>query len=146
MLYLRKAEEKDIDLLYEWANDPVVRANSFCSDPISYEDHKKWFSRVITDPAILQFILMADDVPVGQIRLTVDNESAEIGYSIAGTYRGKGYGRRILQLIAEEVHEKHPEIKKLTAKVKPGNMASRKLFESESYSLKYYGYTLNLDR
>lgn len=42
MVNLRKAEQSDMDLLFEWANDPAVRKNSFRSDPIPYADHVKW--------------------------------------------------------------------------------------------------------
>ena len=41
-LYLRTADENDMDLLFQWANDPDVRKNSFHSEPISYETHKKY--------------------------------------------------------------------------------------------------------
>jgi len=37
MVFLRKATLSDIDLLYEWANDPVVRENSFSTESISYD-------------------------------------------------------------------------------------------------------------
>ena len=142
MVYLRKAEKGDMDLLFKWANDPVVRANSFNSELIPYENHVKWFDKMMEDPAILQFILIDDDTPVGQIRLNVDGEEAEIGYSIGSEFRGQGYGHRILQLIAEEFDTEYPCVKTLIAKVKPENIASKKLFESEGYEMKYSCYTL----
>jgi len=137
MVYLRVAEKSDIDLLFEWTNDPTVRRNSFKSDPISYEDHKRWFEQIMADDMALQYILMEDEVPVGQIRLNIEKGSAEIGYSIAAEYRGKGYGHRILHMIEEEVKKHYPEIKVLIAKVKPENTVSKKLFESENYTLKF---------
>ena len=141
MQFLRKATMNDMDLIFEWANDPVVRSNSFNSEPITYENHVEWFNRIMADNNVLQFILIDDEIPVGQIRLNIEGAEAEIGYSIAADYRGKGYGRRILQLIVEEVEKNHPEIKTLVAKVKPDNMASKKLFESEGYEMKYSCYT-----
>ena len=143
MVYLREATPTDMDLLFEWANDPAVRKNSFRSDPIPYEDHVKWFQHVMEDKNILQFILMDDDIPVGQIRLNLDNDEAEIGYSIVAEYRGKGYGHKILQLMIDKVHTEYPQIKKLIAKVKPENKASKKLFESEGYEMKYSCYSLD---
>ena len=135
--------ELDIDLLYTWANDPAVRKNSFKSEPIPYEDHKRWFEHIMMDDKVLQYILMDDEMPVGQIRLNVENEYAEIGYSIAAEHRGKGYGHKILQLIMQKIKSDYPQIKKLIAKVKPDNMASRKLFESEGYEMKYSCYSLD---
>lgn len=111
MVYLRKAKQGDMDMLYGWANDPAVRINSFNSEPIPYEDHVKWFNHVLDNEKILQFILMDGNVPVGQIRLNVDGEEAEIGYSIASKFRGKGYGRTILHLVHRSANNwtKHAE-------------------------------------
>lgn len=144
MVYLREANMQDMDLIYEWANDPAVRINSFNSEPIQYDTHVKWYNRIMSEEAVLQFILMDDDTPVGQIRLNIDGDEAEIGYSIASAYRGKGYGHAVLQLVAEEVKADHPDIKCLVAKVKPGNIASRKLFEHEGYETEYTCYKLQL--
>lgn len=140
-VFLRKAIRDDMDLLFKWANDPVVRSNSFNTDPILYENHVTWFKRIMEDPTVLQFIMMDDDIPVGQIRLTVKGNEAEIGYSVGSEFRGKGYGHKVLQLIADEVQKNHPGIKCLIAKVKPENTASNRLFESEGYGLEYKCYT-----
>ena len=97
----------------------------------------------MVDDKVLQYIMMDEENPVGQIRLNLANDKAEIGYSIAAEYRGKGYGHKILQLIVDEVKEHHPEIKTLIAKVKPENTTSKKLFESEGYEMKYSCYSLD---
>lgn len=144
MVYLREANLQDMDLIYEWANDPVVRINSFNSEPIPYETHVKWYSRIISDESILQFILMNDDTPVGQIRLNINSDEAEIGYSIASAYRGKGYGHKVLQLVAEKMKADYPDIRYLVAKVKPENIASKRLFEHEGYETKYTCYKMQL--
>lgn len=145
MIFLRKAEKDDMDLLFGWANDPVVRANSFNTNPIPYENHVQWFKKIMEDSTILLYILMDDDTPVGQIRLNVDGDEAEIGYSIGSEFRGKGYGHKILQLVVEEVHKEHSEILKLVAKVKPDNKASNILFEKEGYSMDYSCYSMKID-
>lgn len=136
-LYLRRAELTDIDLLYEWTNDPVVRTNSFNSENISYNDHQKWFASMMADENIIQYILMADSTPVGQIRITIEGNTAEIGYSISERYRQKGYGQKILNLLQKEVERDFSHIDMLIAKVKPENIASNKLFKREDYEMKY---------
>ena len=143
MVYLREVVQSDMDLLYTWGNDPAVRKNSFKTDPIPYDDHVRWFKRIMEDDNVLQFIMMDEDIPVGQIRLNIEDDEAEIGYSIAAEYRRKGYGHTILQLIADKVETDYPQIKKLIAKVKPENSASKKLFESEGYEMKYSCYSLD---
>ena len=139
-LYLRRADYSDIDLLYLWANDPLVRKNSFQSDFIPLDAHIKWFNNMMIDNSILQFIMMNDSIPVGQVRLNLNGEDAYIGYSIAKEYRGKGYGREIIQLITKTVSLQHPEIKRLIAWIKPDNKASLCLFETEDYHHLYDCY------
>lgn len=144
MIKLRKVEYSDIDLLYRWANDPIVRKNSFNSAPISFDAHKDWFNKMMDDPSVFQFILMDENTPVGQIRLNINGEDAEIGYSVASEYRGRGYGHKLLQLLVCLVKEDYPQIKRLIAKVKPENSVSKELFEKEGYGMKYSCYSLEV--
>ncbi len=146
MVFLKKAEAEDIDLLFRWANDPVVRNNSFNINPITYENHVNWFNKNMGNPTVLQFIMMDEEAPVGQIRLNVDGDEAEIGYSIGPEFRGKGYGHKILQLVSEEVRMNYPEIKRLIAKVKPANKPSNTLFIKEGYSAEYTCYSIRMDK
>lgn len=81
-LFLRKVLSSDMDMLFQLANDETVRSNAFHTSPISYDEHREWFRNVLEDSSQLQFILMSENQPVGQIRLTVDGNQAEIAYSI----------------------------------------------------------------
>ncbi len=132
-LYLRKGTMGDIDLIFGWANDPVTRANSFSTDPIPYEDHVNWFGRMMDNPDRILYIMMADEQPVGQIRLDIEGEEAEISYSIAPDKRGQGYGGHIIRLICEEVRKNMPEVLRLTASVKTANLASQKCFINNGF-------------
>lgn len=126
---LREATEKDMDLLLEWANENGVRAASFCSRPITREEHEKWFEKVLNSNHTFQFIYEKKGLPVGQIRLETEQQSAIISYSIAKEYRGKGYGKRMVEMLEREVHRNHPDIVELQAFVKENNIASQKVFE-----------------
>ncbi len=139
-LLLREVQPEDMDLLFGWANDPVVRENSFNSDPIKYEDHKKWFNKMINDRDIIQYILMSEEKPVGQVRLTIHGEEAEIGYSIATEFRGRGFAKKMLDMMKDALKKDRSDIKRIIAKVKPDNGASRKVFESLGYEEEYTCY------
>lgn len=128
-LYLRDVCKEDIDILFAWANDPVVRANSFNTEQIPYEDHKKWFSKLINDENRRQYFLMEDEEAVGQIRFSIDGKEAEIGYSISPEKRGCGYGQIILELAKTRLKEDRPDVTKLIGRVKEGNHASRTCFK-----------------
>ena len=40
----RRATQKDCELLWKWANDPVTRDNSFSPAKISWDEHRDWFN------------------------------------------------------------------------------------------------------
>ena len=144
-LYLRSAILSDMDMLFELANDETVRNNSFHTAPISYDEHKEWFRKMMEDDSQLQFILMLASQPIGQVRLTVDSGIAEISYSIIPEKRGMGYGKRIICLIKELVYKEYPDIYKLTARVKPENVASIYCFEENGFCETYEQYEFNME-
>ena len=139
-VYLRKATMEDKDLLFEWANDPIVRSNAFSTKSIGYEEHCEWFEHVLTDDEELQFILSDGYEAIGQVRLTISGDIAEIDYSVAPNRRGMGYGSILIYLIKKKVNEEYPNVKKLVAKVKPKNVASILCFEDNQFIEKYKQY------
>lgn len=144
-LYLRPVVPSDIDMLFKLANDESVRKNSFHTASISYDEHREWFRKMMEDDSQLQFIVMSSSQPIGQIRLKVDDGSAEIGYSIIPEKRGMGYGKKVIWLIKELVHKEYPDIYRLTARVKPENAASIYCFEENGFSEIYDQYEYNME-
>lgn len=144
MRYLRDAVESDVNLLFQWANEKCVRKNSFLSHEISYNEHIIWYKDILEKENIRQFIYMHDNEPVGQIRITINGQEAEVSYSICVEKRQMGYGKEMLALLNQRVKQDYPDIKKLIAKVKPENIASQKVFSDIGYDLKFYAYEIEL--
>ena len=144
-LRLRLAETSDLDMYYEWANDPLVRSNSFSTDPIPYENHVKWFNNVMQRDDVVLFVLMDNDKAIGQIRITIFDSVAEISYSIASEFRGKGFGSKIVSLLIDKIKVEFPDIKLIRARVKPDNSASLKVFENKGFINKEVVFELNVD-
>ncbi len=136
-LYLRDATKEDCDLLFLWANDIETRKKSFHTDLIDYNEHIIWYNNILQNENKRQFILMADNVPVGQARIENKGYECEISYSISPDKRNKGYGKEIIRLIIEKIKFEFPEIRKSMAKVKPDNFASIKCFETNGFIEKY---------
>ena len=132
-IFLRSADEKDVDLIYNWANDDEVRKNSFSTEQIAYENHVKWYQNALKSDNIKIFILTSNNDDIGIIRLNIYGDSAEVSYSISSDYRCMGYGEIMLKLIALKVKCEFPDIKKLIAKVKPENIASKKALLNTGY-------------
>lgn len=149
-LFLRPATIDDCDLLFNWANDPQVRANSFNSDPIPYDNHVAWFNKLLSSKDQLQYILMEGssykDTPVGQIRISLSEDKKEglIGYSIDPKFRGRGYGRRILELIQTAIKADCPEIKRLIGRVKEDNISSKSAFTGAGFKNEYTEFVFDI--
>lgn len=144
-LQLRNAEPNDVDMLFQWANNESVRKNSFHTEKIDYKSHKQWFRNVLSDDTQMQFILTDNGIPVGQIRLTCKEDRAEIAYSIAPSKRGLGYGKAIIALAVQKVKAEYPAVKRMTAKVKPSNVASACCFECNGFCEAYQQYELDME-
>ena len=135
-LYLRKTIKKDIELLYEWVNDPLVRMNSFNTGIVHHEEHVNWFNQSLANPDRDMYICMDGEIPVGQIRVDYDsNGNGVISYAVAADYRGKGYGRRMLELLEIEVAKKKGAGRYLFGEVKPENEASLRAFMNLGYKV-----------
>ena len=131
--YLKKAEFKDINLLYQWRNDETVRLNSFSNEVISYEDHLEWLQSKLSSDNTDIYIYYYNEIPVGQIRLDFCENYAIISYSIDKEYRGMGHGSRILQLIEKESRNRK-NIEYYIGRVKYTNITSQKRFKEMGYS------------
>ncbi len=76
----------------------------------------------------------------GQVRISCHNDQAFIDYSIDVSRRRLGYGQAVIALIQQKVHEEFAHIRRLTARVKPGNAASACCFEKNGFSEIYRQY------
>jgi UDP-2,4-diacetamido-2,4,6-trideoxy-beta-L-altropyranose hydrolase len=131
---LRKVMEEDCQLLWEWANEPSVRAVSFSSEPISWSQHLEWFDRKLQDLNCYFFIaLNRDNIPIGQVRFDREaGDRAVISIALAPEKRGFGYGSIVLNMAVEEIFSKTP-IQTIFAFIKPSNSPSIRLFEKAEF-------------
>ena len=141
---LREATREDCDLLFEWANDPIVRENSFCKHSIGYEEHVKWFCCILNNKEQKLYILEKEGCPIGQVRVRSIDNTATISYSISPTNRGNGYGKLMIELLKRRMVQEYPNIKTLVAEVKKDNIASKKVFKGNGFKEKCTVYELDL--
>ena len=135
-IYLRRVKETDMKLLFDWRNNELVRKNSFCMDPVEWNEHVKWFNTTLVKSSVLVFILICKEQEGGQIRVDLElDNTAIINYSIAEKYRGFGYGKQILHLAETELYERFKNKYMLKALVKENNISSQVAFERLGYIL-----------
>ncbi|MDF2438595.1 MAG: Acyl-CoA N-acyltransferase [Bacteroidota bacterium] len=107
-LHFRFAREEDLDLYFRWANDPVVRQNSYSINQVIYENHVKWFKEKILNPDYYFYLFLnASEHPVGQVRIVKGDETI-IGISIDENFRGQALGSKMLEIACEDFLSKNP--------------------------------------
>lgn len=133
-LRVRPVEVSDAELLWHWANDPAVRANSFSSEEISFESHMVWFQGKITSPNSRIYVLELEGEPVGQVRYDrVNPNEAEIDISIAAEHRGHGLGTIALAL-TREIAREDLNVDQVVGIVKTANAASCVAFQKAGFA------------
>lgn len=144
-LRLRAASIADAKLLFDWANDPVVRATAFATEDISWEDHINWLKKKLRNET--SSILIAETKgqdQVGQIRFDLIGEAHVIvDVHTSAAHRGKAYGSKII-FMGTEFLRKHSNIELISAYVKMGNDRSFKAFMKAGFTDK--GTTLINDQ
>ncbi|MDB9783082.1 GNAT family N-acetyltransferase [Winogradskyella sp.] len=135
MIFIRKATKRDVELLFEWANDSSLRKFSINTGKIVWNDHVQWFLNKMDSNS---YILIAETelgIPIGQIRLDKDNDYYLIDFYVANEYRGRGYGKLLLRQGMDYVVN---EIQKVVFKamVNEKNMPSINSFLSVGFILR----------
>jgi len=126
--YLRPASEDDQLLLWQWANDPVARRNSFHNQVIGWESHQAWCVEKLASPDCRIWIMQIGALPVGQIRYErINRDTAEISLSIARGFRGRHLGTRLLEASGEQAL-RELGVRLLQGAVRIDNEASRRAF------------------
>jgi UDP-2,4-diacetamido-2,4,6-trideoxy-beta-L-altropyranose hydrolase len=134
-LILREVQADDCRLVWEWANDPVTRSNSFSSDMIAWDEHVAWFTTKLTDPRSYFYLAFnSQDQPVGYVRFQqIDDTEADISVAVAPEQRRRGYGTKLICQGVERLWQ-NTNISRINAYIKPDNLASRHIFAKAGFN------------
>lgn len=127
----RLVEYNDIDLLYRWANDDLVRAQSFHSNSIAYKDHLRWFKKKIVSKSDLLFIAIINNTSGGLVRIEDVPNNSTIGVLLDEKFRGLGLSARVLIDTTNLYFLEYSA--PITAYIKDSNVASKKSFEKAGF-------------
>jgi len=134
VLKLRQVSAEDCRIVWEWANDPEVRAVSFSPEAIPYKDHLAWFQSKLHDPGCCCYI---DEnrahEPVGEVRYEREGAGAIISISLDRKFRGKGYGSSLIRLASLEFFEVS-DVEVIHAYIKEGNEAAIGAFKKAGFN------------
>ena len=145
LVTLRPAEPADCEALWRWRNDPATRRASFERAEIGLDEHTQWFSESLARPDRRIYIVVADGVDAGTVRLDLGHGEARVSINLALERRGQGIGARALRAACREAFGPLG-LHRLTAQVRLENHASRIAFERAGFSVIAAGEFLLLGR
>jgi UDP-2,4-diacetamido-2,4,6-trideoxy-beta-L-altropyranose hydrolase len=137
-IVIRTARTDDSENLFVWRNHPSIRAVSRNSGLINWEDHRRWFTALLSDPNRVLLIGQQDGVPVGVVRFDIQNQQAEVSiYLVPGI---TCCGRDLLHSTEMWFAQHCPGINILHAEVLGTNVRSQQLFLSAGYEVQSTSY------
>ncbi|MFL6232366.1 MAG: GNAT family N-acetyltransferase [Thermoanaerobaculia bacterium] len=131
MIRLREVTRADAADLYRWRMDPETRRQFHDTREVPYEAHLAYLDRHLAPANTDRWLIVeAAGEPVGAIALydlSADGSEAEWGrFVIAPEHRGKGWGRRALELLID--HARELGLRRLRCEVLAGNAAAEELY------------------
>lgn len=134
---LRKACKDDCENIWLWWNDPVTRAMMKKNDPVPWEDHCKWFDKILVDDNRILLVGEIDGEAMGVVRFLQEGDGVyEVSINLAPKERGKGNGPKLLGLGLKYLKQTK-SVKLAFAMLKKSNTASRRTFEKNGFIFTY---------
>lgn len=135
---IRLATDADKEIIFEWANDPIVRMASFSRADIPWNIHEEWFNEKLKSPSSHIYILEVNGKAAGQVRFDASGDEKEftINYSIGADFRGLGLGERILRLGLAAHRCTYEGEATYLGLVKPANLSSVSCFRKLGFGVR----------
>lgn len=139
---LRPAVPRDAEMLRRWRGEPAVRRFQPLADLSLGQLRSDIASHRVPDlyrgrGEKFQWIIEADERPVGWITLVVSNWEhglAEVGYALSTPYQGRGIMAAALAELLRDLFERSA-IDRLEARCAVGNAASARVLEKLGFTL-----------
>lgn len=141
---VRMANADDSAKLFEWRNHPSIRSVSRNTEPITWEEHQKWFSSVMDSKDRVLLIGQNDKASVGVVRFDKQDEDAEVSIYLVPDANNSGQGRNLLLSAEQWIKEKRPDIKCIRASILGSNKNSQRLFLGTDYQVDVTHYMKQL--
>jgi len=133
--YIRKANEKDVTVVFNLSNDRVVRLNSTVEIPLKWQDYLNWYTeKMIADEYELYLAFNKADVFIGQIFFNIIDNNAFINISIDKEFKGKLFSSPLIFTSSFRLLKNNPDIKNIIAYIRPQNTPGIKAFSKAGYS------------
>ncbi len=130
----RPATLEDAHFVWIVNNHPTVRSQSLRTGDIPWGTHIEWYRTQLGRSDCGFRIGLERNDRVGVARFDVADGHATISIAISPEHRGRGVGRRLIQLVTVEALAR-PDVRMAIAYTRPANHASRRAFLHGQYRL-----------
>jgi UDP-2,4-diacetamido-2,4,6-trideoxy-beta-L-altropyranose hydrolase len=145
LIEINRATKDNSKNIFEWRNNPKIRAASRNPDFISWDEHQRWFDAVLADENRELVIGVRGNRSVGVVRFDIENDVAEVSIYLVPGADSIGYGRNLLLSSEQWLKTSRPEIKMIRASVLGKNEASKNLFLDLKYNINTICYEKTLE-
>lgn len=130
---LRDVTEADMEFLFQLVNRPSIRAVSFHTAPIPWEEHVRWFCERLRQKLPF-FIMEYNRTPCGYIRFSGNAGSIEVSIALCPEARGKNAALVGLRQACRRIFAQAYADTEIHAFVKCANTTSMKFFECAGFT------------
>jgi RimJ/RimL family protein N-acetyltransferase len=133
-LKYRYASIREAELYFAWANDKLVRQNSYENGKISFEQHLNWFNSKLLNKHCYLYVFFVDELAAGQVRIEIGIKETVIGISLDDKFRGKSLSSEmILKASLDFLNQNQNQV--ITAYIKLENVSSYKSFLKAGFTV-----------
>jgi RimJ/RimL family protein N-acetyltransferase len=108
----------DIEILYEWRNDPLTRSASLETNEVKLDEHREWLRDTLARADRKLHIAEREGEPVGIVRLDFHGDACEMSWTVAPSARGHGIGKLMVSAMINRIGGL------ITARIRTDNAAS----------------------
>jgi RimJ/RimL family protein N-acetyltransferase len=120
--------------LHAWRNEAEVRAASFHTALIAWEEHVRWLHAKLADPnACIMIAADESGEEVGVVRLDASGDAAEISVSIDHRHRGRGIGTAVIRE-GTALAVREFGVRRVIARLRPENARSLRAFAGAGFA------------
>jgi RimJ/RimL family protein N-acetyltransferase len=137
-IQMRVVTLSDMGQILSWRNSEDCVKYSKSNSAISVSQHKDWFeARILRNSGEPYFIFALDNQDIGTVRFDYVESNSKIFVTsiiMNPDLYGRGYGSKILSLAINHALNDFPHME-LTAEIHQQNIASRKIFLKNHFTL-----------
>jgi len=130
---LRFAEARDADTVFAWRNDPWIVSLSLSGRAVTPAEHHAWFPSALDRTDHLLFVVQSDGAEVGTARLDRAGPEASVTIYLLRPHTGRGLGPRAIDAACRQAFTHWPDVSRIRASIRRGNLASGKAFRRAGF-------------